>query len=50
MNKGVTSACCTSAAVNEAKRFGKTKSFAKWKADKTSNAFQEKSKVSNKSQ
>ena len=49
-NEGVTSASCTSTAVNEAKRFGKTKSFAEWKADKASSAFRKKSKVSNKSQ
>ena len=49
-NEGVTSASCTSTAVNEAKRFGKTKSFAEWKADKASSAFRKMSKVSNKSQ
>ena len=48
-NEGVT-ASSTSTAVNEAKKFGKTKSFAEWKADKTSSAFRKKSKVSNKSQ
>ena len=37
-------------AVNEAKRFGKTKSFAEWKADKSSSNFRKKSKVSKKSQ
>ena len=43
-------ASCASAAVNETKRFGKTKSFAEWKADKSSSAFRKKSKGSNKSQ
>ena len=46
-NEGVTSASCTSTAVNEAKRFGKTKSFTEWKADKASCAFWKKSKLSN---
>ena len=40
---------CTSTALNEAKRFGKTKSFAEWKAEKSSSAFRKKSKVPNKS-
>ena len=48
-NKSV-AASCTSAAVNEAMRFRKTRSFAEWKADKSSSAFRKKSKVSNKSQ
>ena len=34
---------CTSTALNEAKRFGKTKSFAEWKAEKSSSAFRKKS-------
>ena len=49
-NKSVASASCTSAAVNEANRFGKTKSFTEWKADKSPSAFQKKSKALNKSQ
>lgn len=43
-NQGVTSASCTSTAVNEAQRFGKTKSFVEWKADRTSSDFRKKSK------
>ena len=41
---------CTNTAINEAERLGKTKSFTEWKAEKSSSAFREKSKIPKKSQ
>ena len=41
---------CTNAAINEAGRFGKTKSFTEWKPEKSSSAFRKKSKIPKKSQ
>lgn len=35
---------------NETRRFGKTKTFVEWKAEKNSSAFRKKSKLSNKPQ